>query len=72
MPPADNFIFWCAPARKEEEEDVTFEDTLPPELELVDDPSEKGKGRESMYVSLVECKPCPRGSMLARDSLAPL
>lgn len=57
MSPADNFIFWCAPARKDEEEDVTFEDVLPPpEVNPLDDPSGKGKGRESMYVSLVESK----------------
>lgn len=59
MPPTDNYIFWSAPARKEEEEEeeeISFEDALPQESEVLDHPNEKGKGRESMYVSLVECK----------------
>lgn len=39
----------------EEDDDVGFEDSMPGEEELTDTKTnEKGKGRESMYVSLVE------------------
>ncbi|EJD02252.1 uncharacterized protein FOMMEDRAFT_147288 [Fomitiporia mediterranea MF3/22] len=55
MASADNFIFWCAPG-KTEDEDVGFEDEMPneEEPEEVEDKRGKGKARESMYVSLVE------------------
>ena len=55
MPASDSYIFWCAPSVNEEDDDVGFEDSMPGEEELTDTKTnEKGKGRESMYVSLVE------------------
>lgn len=55
MASADSFIFWCA-SSVDEDEDIGFEDEMPPDddQKYADDPKGKGKARESMYVSLVE------------------
>ncbi|KAL5489948.1 hypothetical protein ACEPAI_4780 [Sanghuangporus weigelae] len=52
---ADDLIFWCAPS-VDEDGDVGFEDEMPAEEEqdLDNETKEKGKVRESMYVTLVE------------------
>ncbi|KAL5511287.1 hypothetical protein ACEPAH_4503 [Sanghuangporus vaninii] len=52
---ADDLIFWCAPS-VDEDGDVGFEDEMPTEEEqdINNETKERGKARESMYVTLVE------------------
>ena len=64
----DDFIFWCAPS-VDEEEDIGFEDEMPVEDEhdLGLEMKDKGKARESMYVTLVEGVVCPSGRRFHAD-----
>ena len=65
----DDFIFWCGPS-VDEEEDVGFEDEMPVEDEH--DLMDKGKARESMYVTLVEGVVYRLGSRFHADHADPL
>lgn len=60
---ADNYIYWCA-SKPGVEDDIGFEDEMPVE-EGEQSLLEKGKARESMYVSLVEGKSTSRCILLS-------